>query len=424
MRRVVVTGMGVVSPLGCGVETVWQRLLRGESGIGVLPAAIIEGLPGTLPGGLVPAWRAEVPGGFDPDRVVDRKEQKKMDRFILLALAAADEALAQAGWAPQSDEARQRTATLIASGIGGSGAMACAVRTTDSRGPARLSPFTLPSFLTHMAAGGIAIRHGFKGPIGAPATACAASVQAIGDAARLLRTGEVDVAVCGGTDACVDRVGVGSFAAARALSCGTAFGPQQSSRPFDQARDGFVIAEGAAVLVLEERAHALRRAATPLAELVGYGTCSDAHHLTCPPTDGNGAQRAMQLALAQAGITPAQVQHVNAHATSTPLGDASELAALRAVFGGAGGPAISATKSAAGHLLGAAGALKAIFTVLALRDQIAPATLNLDTPDALAEGLDLVRGQARPMAMDYAQSNGFGFGGVNASVVLRRIAEA
>lgn len=418
-KRIVVTGMGAITPLGCGVEQVWQRLLAGQSGIRQLPEEFIQDLPTTI-GGQVPGALEDSQAGFDPDRLLAPKEQRKMDRFILFALAAAEEALAQANWKPDSPQAQERTATIIASGVGGFPAIADAVRTTDSKGPRRLSPFTIPSFLSNMAAGHVSIRHGLKGPLGAPVTACAAGVQAIGDAARMIRAGEIDIAVCGGAEAAIHRVSLGGFAAARALSSEYNDTPERASRPFDQARDGFVMGEGAGLLVIEELEHALARGAQPIAELVGYGTSADAYHMTAGPEDGDGARRAMQQALRQAGVQASQVQHLNAHATSTPVGDKGELAAIRTVFGTGSGLAISATKSATGHLLGAAGGIEAIFALLALRDQIAPATLNLDNPDSAAEGLDLVRNQARKMAMEYALSNGFGFGGVNASVLFKR----
>lgn len=418
-KRIVVTGMGAITPLGCGVEQVWQRLLAGQSGIRQLPEEFIQDLPTTI-GGQVPGALEDPQAGFDPDRLLAPKEQRKMDRFILFALAAAEEALAQANWKPDSPQAQERTATIIASGVGGFPAIADAVRTTDSKGPRRLSPFTIPSFLSNMAAGHVSIRHGLKGPLGAPVTACAAGVQAIGDAARMVRAGEIDIAVCGGAEAAIHRVSLGGFAAARALSSEYNDTPERASRPFDQARDGFVMGEGAGLLVIEELEHALARGAQPIAELVGYGTSADAYHMTAGPEDGDGARRAMQQALRQAGVQASQVQHLNAHATSTPVGDKGELAAIRTVFGTGSGLAISATKSATGHLLGAAGGIEAIFAILALRDQIAPATLNLDNPDSAAEGLDLVRNQARKMAMEYALSNGFGFGGVNASVLFKR----
>ncbi|PPC76786.1 beta-ketoacyl-[acyl-carrier-protein] synthase II [Pokkaliibacter plantistimulans] len=419
MKRIVVTGMGMVSPLGCGVETVWQRLLAGRSGIALLPDAITEDIAAKV-GGRVPAKADDAEGGFDADDWVPGKEQKKMDRFILFAIAAARQALQQAGWVASTAQQQERTATVIASGIGGFGAIADAVRTTDGRGPRRLSPFTIPSFLVNLAAGHISIMHGFRGPLGAPVTACAAGVQAIGDAARMIHAGEADIAVCGGAEASIDRVSLAGFAAARALSTGFSDSPEQASRPFDQDRDGFVMGEGAGVLVIEELQHALQRGATPIVELVGYGTSADAYHLTAGPEDGNGARRAMALALRQAGIEASAVQHLNAHATSTQVGDKGELAAIRALFGESSQVAVTSTKSATGHLLGAAGGIEAIFTALAIRDQIAPATLNLQQPDEAARGIDLVRDQARPMAIEYALSNGFGFGGVNASVLFRR----
>lgn len=418
MRRIVVTGLGLVSPLGCGVELAWSRLIAGRSGLSALPEWAAS-LPAKV-AGLVPAKAQDMEGGFDPEKAAPAKDHRKMDRFILFALLAAAEAVVQAGWHPADAHEADRTATIIASGIGGFPAMVEAVRITDQRGVRRLSPFTIPSFLANLAAGQISIRHGFKGPLGAPVTACAASVQAIGDAARLIRAGEADVALCGGTEACIDLVSLGGFAAARALSTGFNDRPEQASRPFDKGRDGFVMGEGAGVLVIEELQHARARGATPIAEIVGYGTSADAYHMTSGPEDGEGAARAMAAALRQAGIAPGDVQHLNAHSTSTPVGDLGELEAIKSVFGRQGDIAVSATKSATGHLLGAAGGLEAIFTILALRDQVAPPTLNLNDPDDAAEGIDLVAKVARPMAMDHAISNGFGFGGVNASIVLRR----
>jgi len=412
--------MGAVSPLGCGVETNWSRLLAGRSGIRSLPEAITVDLSAKV-GGQVPDLAVDLEGGFDPDRVAPRKDQRKMDRFILFALLAADEAIAQANWKPEDARSRQRTATVIASGIGGFPAIADAVRTTDVKGVRRLSPFTVPSFLVNLAAGHISIRHRFEGAIGAPVTACAASVQAIGDAARLIRAGEADIAICGGAEACIDRVSLGGFAAARALSSGFNDMPERASRPFDRDRDGFVMGEGAGVVVIEALDHALARRAEPIAELIGYGTTSDAFLMTAGREDGEGAKRAMQIALQQAGISARNIQHLNAHAKSTPVGDHGELEAIKTIFGTNGGVAVSSTKSATGHLLGAAGGLETIFAILALRDQIAPETLNLDNPDPSAKGIDLVRGSARAMKINHVLSNGFGFGGVNASLVLRKM---
>lgn len=380
MRRIVVTGMGAVSPLGANVGISWSRLLAGRSGIRRLGDDVVGDLPSKI-GGVVPSLMEDPEGGFDPDTIVAPKDQRKVDRFIIFALAAAEEALAQANWKPTSNEERLRTATIIASGIGGFPAITEAVRTVDQRGVRRLSPFTIPSFLVNLAAGHVSIRHGFKGPLGAPVTACAAGVQAIGDAARLIRSNEAEIAICGGTEACMNIVSLGGFAAARSLS--TAFNetPDKASRPFDTSRDGFVMGEGAGMLVIESLSHALARGATPIAELVGYGTTADAHHITSGPEDGNGAKRAMEIAIAQA---------------------------------------VSGTKSATGHLLGAAGGLEAIFTILALEHQIAPPTLNLNAPDPEAEGIDFVANHARQLDAEFAISNGFGFGGVNASAVFRR----
>ncbi|WP_027553789.1 beta-ketoacyl-ACP synthase II [Bradyrhizobium sp. Cp5.3] len=416
MRRIVVTGMGAVSPLGCGVELSW---LAGRSGLRALPEWS-QTLPARI-AGLVPDKTVDLEGGFDPAQAAAPKDQRKMDRFILFALLATAEAVAQARWAPQDAAAQERTATIIASGVGGFPAMVEAVRTTDQRGVRRLAPFTIPSFLANLAAGHVSIKHGYKGPLGTPVTACAAGVQAVGDAARMIRAGEVDVAICGGAEACIDLVSLGGFAAARALSSGFNDEPARASRPFDRDRDGFVMGEGAGILVIEELEHALARGAAPIAEVVGYGTTADAYHMTSGPPDGDGARRAMEIALRQARLAPADLQHLNAHATSTPAGDESELAAIGALFGRNASIAVSATKSATGHLLGAAGGLEAIFTILALRDQIAPPTLNFESPDPGAEGIDIVSGAARPMPLTHAISNGFGFGGVNASVIFRRI---
>ena len=418
-KRIVITGMGIASPLGCGVNLVWQRLVAGYSGIRALTDDAYAELPAKV-AGLVPDISEDAEGGLDANAVASSKDQRKMDRFILLALAASQEALQQANWQPQSEAEQERTATIIGSGVGGFPAIADAVRTVDTRGAKRLSPFTIPSFLVNLAAGHVSIKYGFKGPLGAPVTACAAGVQAVGDAARMIQSGEVDIAFCGGAEACVHPVSLGGFAAARALSTNFNDQPERASRPFDRDRDGFVMGEGAGILVIESLEHALARGVKPIAEIVGYGTSADAYHLTSGPEDGSGARRAMQIALRQANIKPEQVQHLNAHATSTPVGDAGELAAIKTLFGTESNLAITSTKSATGHLLGAAGGIETIFTALALRDQIIPPTLNLENPDALADGLDLVSGQAREKNIEYALSNGFGFGGVNASVLLKR----
>lgn len=418
-RRVVITGMGAVSPLGCDIDTIWKRLLAGQSGIRVLPTEISETLTVKI-GGQVQTVEQDPESGFDADDYVLPKDQKKMDRFILFAMAAADKAIAESGWKAETAEQQERSATVIGSGIGGFPAIANAVRTNDTRGPKRLSPFTIPSFLVNLAAGQVSIKHQFKGPIGAPVTACAAGVQAIGDAVRLIRNDEADVALCGGAEATIDTVTLASFAAAKAMSTGHEESPEQASRPFDSARDGFVMGEGAGMLVIEELEHALARGAKPLAEIIGYGTSGDAYHMTSGAEDGNGAGRAMKIALRQGGIKPEQVDHLNAHATSTPVGDLGEINAIKNLFGTGDKLAVTSTKSATGHLLGAAGGLETIFTVLAVRDQIVPPTLNLDNKDPAAEGLNIIGNKAQPHEITYALSNGFGFGGVNACVLLKR----
>ncbi|QMV72209.1 beta-ketoacyl-[acyl-carrier-protein] synthase II [Comamonas piscis] len=418
-RRVVITGLGLVSPLGCNVELAWQRLLAGQSGVRALAAEVGEGT-GVTVAGRVPSLQEDPQAGWSAEAIIAAKELRRMDRFIAFALGAADQALAHAQWSEASAEQLERAATIIGSGVGGFSTITDAVRTTDGKGPQRLSPFTVPAFLANLAAGQVSIRHQLKGPLGAPVTACAASIQAIGDAARLIRSNEADMALCGGSEATIDRVALGSFAAAKAVATGGEGHPGQVSRPFDMAREGFVMAEGAGLLVLEALDHALARGATPLAEVIGYGTSADAYHVTSGPEDGSGAARSMRAALRQAQLQPGDIQHLNAHATSTPVGDRGELAAIRQVFGAGTGPSITATKSALGHMLGAAGGAAAIFSVLALRDQMAPPVLNLDNPDPLADGLDLIRGSARAHAMEHAMLNGFGFGGVNASLVLKR----
>ncbi len=413
---IVVTGMGAVSPLGVGVKTNWDRLIAGRSGI--VPNTRFDVSDyGARIAGLVPV-KADDPDGFDPLVAIDAKDIKKMGLFIQYGLVAAQEALAQAGWAPKTPEEQAGTATIIGSGVGGSPVMAHAVETIIDKGPRRLSPFTVPAFLPNLAAGWISINHGLKGPIGAPVTACAASAQAIGDGMRMILTGEAEVAVVGGAEGSVDMISVGGFGAARALS--TAFNdePQAASRPFDRRRDGFVLAEGAAVLVIERLSHALARGATPLALLSGYGTSADAHHLTSGEPGGAGAQVAMSNALRMAGISTGEVDHINAHSTSTGVGDAAELAGIEALFSNRGKDlAISSTKSATGHMMGAAGAIEAIYAVEAIRHGIVPATLNLEDPD-VGERFDLVPKVAKAKPLRHVLSNSFGFGGVNASLVF------
>ncbi|MEZ0210573.1 MAG: beta-ketoacyl-ACP synthase II [Methylophilus sp.] len=419
MKRIVVTGMGVVSPLGTGVELAWKHLLEGKSGISKLPDTLAEGSPVKIAGWIKP-FETDPVYGLDLSQHISAKELRRIDRFIQFALIAAEEAINQAQWHPKNDAESERTATIIASGIGGFPAIAQAVRKGEQEGVERLSPFTIPSFLVNLAAGQVALKHQFKGPLGAPVTACAAGVQAIGDAARLIHANEADIVICGGAEACIDKVSLGGFAAAKALSSRYADTPERASRPFDQDRDGFVMGEGAGILVIESYEHAIARGATPIAELVGYGTTSDAYHITSSPEDGSGAARAMSIALNQAGLAPAAIDHINAHATSTPVGDAGELAAIKRVFGTQNAPAISATKSSTGHLLGAAGGLEAIFTIKAIQAQYCPPTINLEQADERVNGLTIVGKQPLVKKIDYALSNGFGFGGVNASVIFKR----
>ena len=414
---IVVTGMGAVSPLGVGVETLWRGLLAGRSGIvhndRFDTADFVSHIAGLVP------TRETDPNGFDPADFIDGKEIKKMDLFIQYAIGAASEALDQAGWHPTSPEDQAATATIIGSGVGGSPVMARAVEIIQTKGPRRLSPFTVPSFLANLAAGWLSIIHSFRGPIGTPVTACAASAQAIGDGMRLIMTGEAEVAVVGGAEGSVDPISIGGFGASRALSASHADAPHKASRPFDKGHDGFVLAEGAAVLVIEKLSHARARGATPLAVLAGYGTSADAYHLTAGSPDGAGAQVAMRNALSMAGIDQRQVGYVNAHATSTAVGDTAEIAGIAAVFPGRGKDlAVSSTKSATGHLLGAAGALEAIISIKALREGMLPPTINLDDPVEEADIFDLVPNAAKPKAIDYALSNSFGFGGVNAALVF------
>jgi 3-oxoacyl-[acyl-carrier-protein] synthase II len=411
---IVVTGMGAVSPLGVGVAANWQALLDGRSGIVMNDRFDVTEFGAKIAG--------LVPKSFDPTVVVDPKDIKKMDLFIQYGLVAAAEALAQSGWVADTADKQAVTATIIGSGVGGSPVMAEAVDTIRDKGPRRLSPFTVPSFLANLAAGWISIKYGFKGPIGAPVTACAASAQAIGDGMRLIRTGEADVVVCGGAEGSVDPISIGGFAASRALNTSFNDRPAEASRPFDKGHAGFVLAEGAAVVVIERLSHALARGATPLAIAAGYGTSADAYHLTSGSPDGAGAQVSMNNAIRNAGIKPDDVGYVNAHATSTEVGDNAEINGIRGVFGDRGQTlAVSSTKSATGHMLGAAGAMEAVISILALRHQTLPPTLNLVDPEDVAKQFDLVPLKAKPKVLTHVLSNSFGFGGVNASLVFSAV---
>ncbi len=417
-RRVVVTGMGIVSPLGLGVAHVWKRLVAGESGISAIQAFDVKDLPARIAGQVPQGVKAD--GKLDVSEWIPVKDQKKMDRFIQLAIVAAVEAVEDSGWMPEDEDARERTGVMIGSGIGGLEAIQdAAVLVVEGR-TRRLSPFFIPSALINLASGHVSIRYGFKGPNHSAVTACATGVHAIGDAARLIAMGDAEVMVAGGAEAAICELGIGGFCAARALS--TAFNdtPARGSRPWDRDRDGFVMGEGAGVLVLEEYEHARARGAQIYAEVIGYGMSGDAYHITAPSESGDGAYRSMRAALRDAGLQPGQVHYVNAHGTSTPMGDDLELGAVERLWGEAGhGLAMSSTKSAVGHLLGAAGAVEAIFSIQAIRDNVAPPTLNLDNPSRESV-IDRVANHAQERRIDVALSNSFGFGGTNASVVFGR----
>ena len=419
LRRVVISGLGLVTPLGCGVETSWSRLIAGQSGARRIEEFPVDDLACQI-GCFVPRGSLSE-GKFNPDDWMEPKEQRKVDNFIIYAMAAAHQALEDAGWNADTPQKQERTGTMIGSGIGGLTGIAETALLLKEKGPRRISPFFIPGRLINLASGYVSIRHGLKGPNHAVVTACSTGAHAIGDAARLIALGDADVMVAGGTESPISRIGVAGFAACRALA--TAFNdrPTKASRPWDRDRDGFVIGEGAGIVVLEELAHAQARGARIYAEVVGYGLSGDAYHITAPSEDGDGAYRSMRMALERAGIGPSDVQYVNAHGTST-MGDEIELAAVERLFGNAAGKlAMSSTKSAVGHLLGAAGAVEAIYSVLAIRDNIAPPTLNLDNP-SVKTAIDLVPHKAQERPIDTVLSNSFGFGGTNASLVLRRLA--
>ncbi len=416
-RRVVVTGMGIACPLGVGVGHVWWRLIAGESGISAIQSFDTKDLPAKIAGQVPQGTRAD--GGLDLAEWIPVKDQKKMDRFIQLALVAAQEAVEDSGWQPQTEEDRDATGVMIGSGIGGLQTIYEASLTVESGRSKRLSPFFIPSALVNLASGHVSIKYGFKGPNHSAVTACATGVHALGDAARLIALGDTDVMVAGGAEAAVSEIGMAGFCASRALSTAYNDTPQKASRPWDEGRDGFVMGEGAGVLVLEELEQARRRGAKIYAEVVGYGMSGDAHHITAPSDTGDGAFRSMRAALKSAGVSPEQVQYVNAHGTSTPLGDDLELGAVERLWNGAAdGLAMSSTKSAIGHLLGAAGAVEGIFSILAIRDGVAPPTLNLEKPSR-GSAIDRVAKHAQERRIEVALSNSFGFGGTNASIVFR-----
>ena len=426
-RRVAVTGLGLVTPLGCGVETVWSRLIDGQSGLVKIDHMETEDLACRI-GGVVPRvdGRAgggpDVKGSLDPDAVLPPREAKRIDDFILYGMAAADEAIAHAGLALETDEQKERAGVLIGSGIGGLQTIYDASITLHERGPRKLSPFVIPAMLINLASGQVSIRHGLKGPNHSVVTACSTGAHAIGDAARLIAYGDADVMVAGGAESAITRLGYGGFAAARALSTSFNDDPKAASRPYDKDRDGFVMGEGAGVVVLEDYETAKARGATIYAEVSGYGLSGDAYHITAPADDGDGGYRAMQAALKSAGLTGADIDYVNAHGTSTPKGDEIELRAVERLFGeGAKDLVMSSTKSSIGHLLGAAGAVEAIFSILAMRDGICPPTLNLDNP-SVETAIDLAPHKAVKKSLDAVLSNSFGFGGTNASVIFTRAA--
>jgi 3-oxoacyl-[acyl-carrier-protein] synthase II len=419
MRRVVVTGLGLVTPLGSGVEASWKRLVAGESGLGAIQKFDVSDLPAKV-AGTVP--RGETSQGlFNADDWVPPKDQRKMDEFIVYGVAAGEMAIADSGWAPQTDEQRERTGVMIGSGIGGLQAIYEGSITLKEKGPRRISPFFIPSALINLGSGHVSIKHGFKGPNHSAVTACSTGVHAIGDAARLIALDDADVMIAGSAEAAVSRLGIAGFAAARALSTSFNDTPTRASRPWDKDRDGFVMGEGAGIVVLEELEHAKRRGARIYAEVTGYGMSGDAHHITAPPEDGNGGFRSMRNALRRAGLNVEDIDYINAHGTSTPLGDEIELGAVKRLFGAhAYQLSMSSTKSAIGHLLGAAGSVEAIFCILAMRDQVAPPTLNLENPSPGCD-IDLVPHQAKQRRIRHVLSNSFGFGGTNASVVLSRL---
>jgi 3-oxoacyl-[acyl-carrier-protein] synthase II len=416
VRRVVVTGVGLVTPLGIGLANNWRRLTAGESGIGAIQSFDVSDLSSKI-AGQVP--RGDTASGlFNADDWVPPKDQRRMDLFIVYAMGAAIQAVEDGGWKPEDEASRERTGVMIGSGIGGLPGIAETAITLHERGPRRVSPFFIPSSLINLASGNVSIRYGFKGPNHAVVTACSSGAHAIGDAARIIQYEDADVMVCGGTEAAICRIGMAGFAAARALSTGFNDEPTRASRPWDKDRDGFVIGEGAGALVLEDYEHAKKRGAKIYAELIGYGMSGDAHHVTAPAEDGNGAYRAMQNALRRAGLAPDQIDYINAHGTSTPLGDEIELGAVKRLFGDhAYKLSMSSTKSAIGHLLGAAGSVEAIYSIMALREGVLPPTLNLDNPSEGCD-IDLVPKVAKERKVRYALSNSFGFGGTNASLIF------
>jgi 3-oxoacyl-[acyl-carrier-protein] synthase II len=420
MRRVVITGLGMVTPLGRGVDTTWRRLIQGESGAGLIDTFETSDLACKIACS-IPLGDGQ-DGTFNPDDWMDPKDQRKVDPFIVYAMAAAGEALNDADWHPKSYDDQVETGVIIGSGIGGIGGLYEASVTLYEKGPRRISPFFIPGRLINLASGYVSIAHGLKGPNHSVVTACSTGAHAIGDAARIVAFGDAEVMLAGGAESPINRLAIAGFAACRALSTGFNDDPVRASRPYDRGRDGFVMGEGAGIVVVESYDHAVARGAKIYAEIVGYGMSGDAYHITSPSDDGDGALRCMKAAVKRAGIAPADIDYINAHGTSTPLGDEIELRAVERLMGNSAGTlAMSATKSATGHLLGAAGAIEAIFSVLAIRDGVIPPTLNLDTP-SVETPIDLTPLTAAHKQVDVVLSNSFGFGGTNASLVFRRAA--
>jgi 3-oxoacyl-[acyl-carrier-protein] synthase II len=419
MRRVVVTGMGLVSPLGCGVGVNWERLIAGQSGIRAIQSFDVSDLPAKVAAQVPPGETAN--GGFNADDWVPPKEQRRMDTFIVYAMAATEEAVGNAGWKPDDEEEQIRTGVLIGSGIGGLPEIANGAALLERGQVRRLSPFFIPAALINLASGHVSIKYGFRGPNHSVVTACATGAHAIGDAARMIMWDDADVMVAGGAEAAICRLGIAGFAAARALSTKFNDTPEKASRPWDKDRDGFVMGEGAGVLVLEELEHAKKRGARIYAEVVGYGMSGDAHHITAPAETGDGAFRCMQTAFRRAGMNPDEIDYINAHGTSTPLGDEIELGAVKRLFGDAAyRVSMSSTKSSIGHLLGAAGAAEAIFSIKAMESGQVPPTLNLDNPSDGCD-IDLVPHVAKERPVRAALSNSFGFGGTNASLIFKKL---
>jgi 3-oxoacyl-[acyl-carrier-protein] synthase II len=418
MQRVVVTGLGLVTPLGCGVEPTWSRLLEGRSGARGITEFEVADIAAQI-ACFIP--RGDGTGGtFNPDQWMEPKEQRKVDDFIVYAMSAAEQALTDSGYAAKTQEQQERTGVLIGSGIGGLSGIADTALLLKEKGPRRVSPFFIPGRLINLASGYVSIRHGLKGPNHAVVTACSTGAHAIGDAARLIAFGDADVMVAGGAESPICRIAMAGFAACRALSTNFNDQPTKGSRPYDRDRDGFVMGEGAGIVVLESLEHAKARGARIYAEIIGYGLSGDAYHITAPAEDGDGAFRCMRAALKRAGITADEIDYVNAHGTSTPMGDEIELGAVERLFANSASTlAMSSTKSAIGHLLGAAGSVEAIFSILAMRDNIAPPTLNLDNP-SVSTPIDLVPHKPKKKPINTVLSNSFGFGGTNASLVMRR----